>query len=222
MSNLRSGKYGKYYGSYIDESAPLTAEQMQTNAQYIYSFLSAEGWSLEAISGVLGNMEYESHINPGRWQSDSVNWTSGGYGLVQWTPTTRHISWCEERGLDPSAMDSNLTHLNWEINDGDDYYSTSTYPESFSEFSKSTKAPYYLACAFAWNYERSATVLWGTEAEQETLRQNRGGAAEKWYLYLSGQTPTPPTPTPGRKTKRRKFNFLLYGNYNRRITKWQH
>lgn len=210
MSTLRRGTYGKYYGSLINASAPLTEAQMQTNALYIYSSLFDKGWSLEAICGVLGNMENESHINPGRWQSESIGSDSAGYGLVQWTPSTRHISWCEERGMDPSTMDSNLTHLNWEIDDGDDYYSTTDYPESFSEFAKSTAAPYYLACAFAWNYERSATVLWGTEAEKEALRQTRGGDAEKWYTYLSGKEPTPPGG--GTNTKRRTgYNFVLFG-----------
>jgi hypothetical protein len=109
-------------------------------------------------------------------------------------------------------MDSNLDHLNWEINDGDDYYSTATYPESFEEFTKSKESPYYLACAFAWNYERSAVVLWGTEAEKEALRQTRGGDAEKWYTYLTGKEPTPPGSGGSTTTKRRKkYNFVLFG-----------
>lgn len=213
MSNLRSGMYGKYYGSYIDESAPLTQSQMETNATYIYSFLTAQGWTINAIAAVLGNMNAESTLNPGRWQSDSVNWTAGGYGLVQWTPTTRHISWCNERGLDPSAMDSNLTHLNWEILDGDDYYPTTAYPLSFQAFTKSTESPGYLAKAFLLNYERPY--------DQSVTAQNfRAGLAESWYTYISGQDPTPPTP-PTKTNKRRKFNFLLYGNFQRRLKRWQ-
>ena len=210
MINLRSGTYGEYYGSYIDESGSLTKAQLETNALYIYSSLTDKGWTLEAICGVLGNMENESLMNPGRWQSEAVGSSSAGYGLVQWTPATRHLSWCEDRGLDPSAMDSNLEHLNWEIDDGDDYYPTKNYPESFREFTQSTEAPYYLACAFAWNYERSAVVLWGSEEEQEALRQKRGGSAEKWYTYLTGKEPTPPG-SGATKRKRRKYNFVLFG-----------
>lgn len=218
MSNLRKGTYGNYYGSYFGESAPLSSEQLEVNALYIYSALIDAGWTVEAICGVLGNMENESHINPGRWQSEAIGDTSAGYGLVQWTPATRHISWCEERGLDPSAMDSNLNHLKWEVNDGDDYYSTDSYPLSYEEFTQSTEAPYYLACAFAWNYERSATVLWGTEAEKEELRQIRGGDAEKWYTFLTGQEPTPPDPGGGESgggstatKKRTGYKFVLFG-----------
>lgn len=222
MSNLRSGRYGAYYGSFFDESKSLTTAQMEVNALYIYSYLTAAGWTAEAISGILGNMENESALNPGRWQSDSIGNNSGGYGLVQWTAATRHIEWCRERGLDPSAMDSNLQHLVWEVNDGDDYYSTSGYPLSYPEFTKSTESPYYLACAFAWNYERSAVVLWGTEKEKEALRVQRGGDAEKWYKYLTGQEPTPPDPDypggggSGTITKKRTgYNFVLFGKRRR-------
>lgn len=209
MIQLRSGTFGRYYGSTSGSSASLTEAQMEVNAQYIYSYLMNEGWTEEAIAGTLGNMHHESALNPGRWQSDSVGNESGGFGLVQWTPATRHLSWCEERGMEPGAMDSNLAHLVWEIHEGDDYYPTEDYPESFEEFTKSRKAPFYLACAFAWNYERSATVLWGTEAEKEALRNKRGGSAENWYTYLLGREPTKPGGSP--KARKRKYNFLLFG-----------
>lgn len=214
MSNLRTGTYGKYYGSLIDESAPLTQSQMETNATYIYSFLTAKGWSINAIAAVLGNMNAESTLNPGRWQSDSVGWTSGGYGLVQWTPTTRHISWCEERGLDPSAMDSNLTHLNWEILDGDDYYPTTAFPLSFQEFTQSMESPGYLAKAFLLNYERPYD-------QSESAQSFRAGLAESWYTYISGQEPTPPTPDTPTTKKKRKYNFVLFGNKPWRKRQWQ-
>ena len=223
MSNLRTGAYGNYYGSLSGESSGLSNAEMEVNALYIYSYLYDKGWSPEAIAGVLGNMENESALNPGRWQSDDVGNTSGGFGLVQWTPATRHISWCDALGIEPGAMDSNLYHLNWEIHDGEDYYSTSGYPMSYEEFTKSTESPYYLACAFAWNYERSWVVLYGTEAEKEYLRQLRGGDAEKWYKFITGKEPIPPDPDfpggtgTGTKTKKKRFNFMLF-NKNRRNT----
>ena len=37
----------------------LSESQMQGNALEIYNFLSARGWTLEAIAGTLGNMERE-------------------------------------------------------------------------------------------------------------------------------------------------------------------
>ena len=194
---------------------------MKVNALYIYSSLTAKGWTPEAIAGLLGNMENESSINPGRWQGDDVGNTSMGYGLVQWTPSTKYTDWCEETGRDdPSEMDNAIIRIMYERAANLQYIPTSTYPETFMQFTQSTASPYYLACAFAWNYERSYTVLYGTEAEKEALRQLRGGDAEKWYTYLTGQTPTPPggggsDPGTGGSTttkrRKRKYNFVLFG-----------
>lgn len=193
MSNLRTGKYGQYYGSYYDGSKSLTTSQMRVNATYIFSYLKDKGWSTNAIAGLLGNMQHESAINPGRWQSNKVGAMSGGYGLVQWTPASKYINWCTSMGKsDPSEMDNNLDRLIYELENGKQYYKTSAYPLTFKQFVKSEESPYYLACAFAWNYERSHTVLYGSDSAKESLRQKRGGSANTWYEYLTGVTPTPP------------------------------
>ena len=207
MIELRTGQYGAYYGSPIDESQPLTREQMQENAAYIYSYLTAAGWTAEAVAGLLGNMEHESTINPGRWQSDDVDNMSGGYSLVQWTPASNYIEWCDG---DPSEMDSALARILYELDNGLQYYSTPSYPLTFREFAASTDPPYTLACAFAWNYERSHTVLYGTAAEKEALRQKRGGAANVWYEYLTGIKPIDPT------AKKKGLSLLLMWHATRR------
>ena len=196
MTDLREGTFGEYYGSIYTESSTLTQSQMETNAAYIYSALTDAGWTPEAIAGILANMQHESALNPGRWQSDNVGATSSGYSLVQWTPATKYLNWCASEGYsDPSEMDTALARILWELANGEQYGKTSAYPLTFAQFTQSTESPYYLACAFAWNYERSAVVIYGTEAEKEALRQRRGGAAETWYKYLTGVEPIPPTPT---------------------------
>ena len=219
MSNLRSGRYGDYYGSYWGESAPLNSAQMEVSAFYVYSALSDAGWTPEAISGLLGNLQHESSINPGRWESDAVG-SGPGYSLVQWTPYTNYTEWCEAEGRsDPSEMDNAIARILYELENGLQYYATEGYPLSFREFTQSTGSPYDLACAFAWNYERSWTVLYGTEAEKEALRQIRGGSAESWYTYLTGKEPTPPgSGGSTAKTKRRKkYNFVLFGKKSWRV-----
>ncbi len=179
---LRTGKYGSYYGNSKTSSQPLTQEQMNVNAVYIYKALSERGWTLNAIAGLLGNMQYESSINPGRWQSDSVGSTGSGYGLVQWTPATKYINTVSD---DYSTMDNNIDRIMYELEHNEQYYKTGSYPLTFKEFTQSTKDAYYLACAFAWNYERSKVVLEGSASEKESLRNARGGAAQGWYEYLS-------------------------------------
>ena len=216
MSELRQGNYGPYYGSRWGESSTLSWEEMQVNATYIYSYLVDHGWTPEAVAGLLGNLQNESAINPGRWEGDDVG-EGPGYGLVQWTPFSKYVDWCSARGYtDPSEMDNNLARILWELENGEQYYATDSYPLSFEAFSKSTESPYTLACAFAWNYERSWVVLYGSEAEKEALRKARGGDAETWYRYLTGVEPTPPSPGGGTITKHKMSLLLMYMATRRR------
>lgn len=216
MADLRFGDYGNYYGSPMGSSVALSESEMEANARYIYRYLTYKGWTDNAIAGLLGNLEHESSINPGRWEGNNVG-SGPGYGLVQWTPYTNHTAWCRDNGFsDYSTMDANLSHINYEYENGGQYYSTDSYPENFKEFSKSTKSPYYLACAFAWNYERSWVVLYGSEEEKEALRKKRGESANKWYTYLSGMSPPGPDNPSVEDKKRKGFNFVLF-NKNRRF-----
>ena len=209
---LRFGTYGSYYGNDYNSSNSLTMDQMKVNAKYIRSYLLDKGWTDNAIAGVLGNMQHESTINPGRWQGENIG-KGPAYGLVQWDPYTKYTEWAVLNGYsDPSVMDGNLARVIYDFTHAVQYYPTSNYPETRSEFTKSTKTPYYLACAFAFNYERSWVALYGTEEEKEALRQKRGNSATFWYEYLVGSTPI--TPTTNKKKK--GFNFLLF-NKRRRI-----
>lgn len=181
--------------TYVTGNRYLSQAEMETNARYIWNYLGSRGWSMNAVAGMLGNMQTESTINPGIWQSLNEGNTSGGIGLVQWTPATRHINWCNERGLDPTDMVSNLEHLIYEVHDGDDYYPTPTYRETFAEFMVSTKDPYYLGMAFLANYERPKV----------TNQPKRGTQAEAWYEFLSGL----PAPVDPSRTKRRGLPLIL-------------
>ena len=69
----------------------LTLAEMQINAELIQGWGLAAGWTPNAICAMLGNMQTESSINPGIWESLTAY--SGGYGLVQWTPYTKYSNW---------------------------------------------------------------------------------------------------------------------------------
>jgi surface antigen len=206
--SLRTGKYGSYYGTTKNSSQSLTEDQQRVNATYIAKALTAAGWSLNAIAGILGNMQSESALNPGRWEGEAVGSSSAGYGLIQWTGSTVHTNW--DKSGDYSTMDSNIEHIiaeaNGNISDPGWYKkkipNTSINSDiSYSEFKQCTNmSPYDLACVFAWNRERSAVVLWGAhsrskaaglsetqkEANRKALRDARGGQAQKWYTFLGG------------------------------------
>lgn len=61
---LRQGKYGQYWGNTYNSSNTMVQSQMEVNATYIWSYLYNEGWTKEAVAGMLGNMQSESAINP--------------------------------------------------------------------------------------------------------------------------------------------------------------
>lgn len=211
MANLRTGEHGNYYGSFFNESVVLSIGEMSINAKYIYTALKNKGWSNNAIYSLLGNMQAESSINPGRWQSDSVGNSSLGYGLVQWTPSTKYTNWCTEQGYsDPSEMDNNISRILYEVENNLQWISTDTYNFSFKEFSKSTKSVDELAKAFLLCYERPAD-------QSEAVQTYRSSLANNWRETLSGivipDDPDNPTIT---TKKKKKYNFLLMNSRKRR------
>ena len=189
---LRTGTYGQYYGSTYNSSASLNRDKQQLNALYIWLALQADGWTLNAVSGMLGNMQSESAINPGRWQSDRVGNMSGGYGLTQWTPATKYIDWIGVSN-DPSKMDNNLSRIKWECANNKQWRKSKQYPISFREFKVSNESVDYLAGAFLYNYERPAKYNLDPRVRN----------ARYWYEYLSGFLPT-------EENHRKKFKWVLY------------
>ena len=177
----------------------LTQAEMEVNARFVADYLHVRGWSLNAIAGLLGNMQTESSINPGIWQSLKEGNTSGGYGLVQWTPATKYLSWCEANGLEPSAMESALDRIEYELANGLQWIKTKSYPLTFAQFKTSTEDPYYLGQAFMKNYERPAN--------QATTK--RGTQAEKWYTFLTGTSWEGASGTGGKKKSTKGLSLLM-------------
>jgi hypothetical protein len=156
-------------------------DEMKVNAQYMYDFLTAMNWTREAIAGILGNMQSESHINPNIWQGLDEGNLNGGYGIVQWTPATKYLNWCSANSLTPELMESNLSRILYEVENniqwGNDSFGNPP-PYSFAEFTHSTEDPYTLGMYFVRYYERPASI--------STLR---GKQAEEWFVFLGGIKP---------------------------------
>lgn len=161
----------------ISNNRPLTRSEMLVNANHIVGVLTGKGWSKNAVAGMLGNMETESTINPGRWQSGIVH-PAQGYGLVQWTPSTNYTSWAEARGDDIGDINSQLDRIEYEVNNGLQWISSNAYPMSFREFKTSTQSPEVLAQAFLINYERP-------ENQNQPARSTQ---ARYWYNTTTGET----------------------------------
>jgi hypothetical protein len=82
----------------------LSSEQQIANAEYIFDYLTAHGWSKEAICALLGNIQLESWLNPGAWEVGGT-----GYGLVQWTPAAKFLNWA---GIENAAAADELARNN--------------------------------------------------------------------------------------------------------------
>jgi hypothetical protein len=154
----------------------LTLPQMTENAQYILDYLIDRGWTRNAICGMLGNMQTESTINPGIWESLNAGNMSGGYGLVQWTPASKYTDWADSNSLTWGAIDSNLLRIIYEVDENIQWIHPTM---SFYEFTQSTDTPYNLAMLFIEHYERPANPnqpIRGTQAEywNETLEDGPG------------------------------------------------
>jgi hypothetical protein len=157
----------------------LSMEEMKVNALYILDYLTAKGWSKNAICGMLGNMQTESTINPAIWESLDEGNLNGGFGLVQWTPATKYIDWCTPLSLIPEEMNSNLERILFEVDNGYQWGNDSDGnppPFSFQEFTTSTLSPDTLAMYFLWYYERPAI-------KDQPIR---GEQAIYWYQTLVG------------------------------------
>lgn len=173
----------------INEYGEIGNNGMENNATIIKDYFLSFGWSYNAIAAILGNMQPESGINPGRWENDDVGNIGGGFGLVQWTPATKLFNWIDEqfsKGLldndDYKNGDNQLARIIYELNNGLQFSPTKQFKETFREWGTSTKNPGYLCAAFMINYERPLDQSWGAQIK-------RAKNARRWYTFLTGTDP---------------------------------
>lgn len=127
------------------------AEQVG-NARYILAFFMNLGWGRNPVIAMIANMQEEATLNPGLWERGG----GSGFGLVQWTPSTKYTDWADANGYGWGDIDGQCMRIKWEMENGEQWIATSAYPMSFAEFAVSTDSPYDLALAFLANYERPA------------------------------------------------------------------
>lgn len=192
--------------SWIYGNRYLSLSEMQNNAKIIYRNLSSRGWSVNAIAATLGNMQQESTINPGIWQSLNSGNTSGGYGLVQWTPSTNYTNWANEHGYSITNGDYQLKWVDEVTVSVGQWIPTSSYNFSFNTYKTSTESVEYLTTAFLKNFERA-----GSEKLAERLEY-----ANYWYNFIKnlptgGVEPEQPEVDNTKWVKRTSgFKFVLF------------
>lgn len=180
------------------KNAYLTLEEMTGNAQIILDTMTTFGWSKSAICGMLGNMQSESTINPGIYESLDSSSTTNGFGIVQWTPNTKYINdWAIPRGYTSYDQYGRIApqcdRIKYELDNGLQWIPTSMYPMSFQEFVTSTESPEHLAQVFIRNYERPADPdqpIRSTQAKYwyDNLEGGGGGVTTVGFIQHIGRT----------------------------------
>lgn len=159
----------------------LTEEETINNAEIVYSFFCGQhNWSLNAVSGMLGNMEHESGVNPGIWQNlepFNPDPSLTGYGLIQWTPYTVYAEWAGIGWQNNGSKQ--CERILWEVlHEGVAWIQTTRFPVSFVQYTHLTQeSPSICAEIFYFNRERGPSENFNTQPE----------LAEKWYTYLNGR-----------------------------------
>ena len=152
-------------------------EPSYENAKEIYDFFKAKGWTVNAICGMLGNMHWESDgIQP------DINEMGGsGYGLVQWTPGTILKNWADENGLDYRTINTQCQRIQWEFDNGQQYYKKKCSYTNFRAFSKSKDSAEKLAECFMTEYERPVMATAHLEERKKY--------ANYWYTHFANNSP---------------------------------
>lgn len=169
------GSLNKDDSLWISSNNYLTVSQMENNAQLVWNFFKGYGWTKNAVAALLGNMQGESNINPGLWESRDEGNMNCGYGLVQWTPANKVIDWLEGNGYAINSGFGQCARIIYELENHIQYYATNAFNFSFYDFAHSTQTPEYLAKAFIYNYERPYNY---NQPQRETYARN-------WYNYIS-------------------------------------
>jgi hypothetical protein len=173
---LRCGK------SAVVEDRYLTTDEKKHNAKIIYNYLAYKGWSKNAICGAIANMEAESSLSPGRWETeDSDNDGDKAYGLLQWDPPTKWINYAQSHNYKQNNIYRQLDYLIYSTRYGGGEWLVSGVPTVYQlyayEYTYSTRSVYDLAIAFLLCYERPTHV-------GSSVMNYRGGLAETWKEYF--------------------------------------
>ena len=132
--------------------------EMINNAQCIYGFFKAEGWTDNSICALIGNCGYESGCNPNAWQGYVPTYAyDQGFGIVQWTPWSIITNWLGEHGYTVQQYgNAECRKIQEELETNDQWYDVG-YGMSFREFTQSNEDIGYLTEVFMRNYLRPAS-----------------------------------------------------------------
>nr|DAP77565.1 MAG TPA: Morphogenesis protein 1 wall, phi29, hydrolase, infection [Caudoviricetes sp.] len=207
--------------AWISRNSALNQSEMENNANIIINYYRSVGIDDRTIACILGNMQAESSINPGRYEGG----VGPGYGLVQWTPQSSLINHCSTLGLSPyTSGDVQLQVIVEEITGSSsvrEWYTSSAFISNYYNSGATSdmigiSGSDFLHNTMGWSADKLA-VLFMAGYERPSYDPNvnhyqiRQTFALNWLQYMGGVVP--PTPTPG--NEKNKFNFVLFNKRRR-------
>lgn len=192
--------FGDYYSS--------LSEPQKNQCTVLADYFSAKGWTLNAICGMLGNIQHECTLNCNLYSkyytsaynaeqngySALISWINTqrendvdlAYGLTQWHYPDKYITWAYNNGLDWRLWTSQVARIDYEVEHNEQWSadrisssSVAGHAYTFKEFTQLTEDPAMLAWWFNRAYEKSASSYTGSTERQEN--------ATRIYYYLKSQ-----------------------------------
>ena len=172
-------------------------EKQTQNADEIYN-LCIGSMTLEALCGILGNMQAESYLNPGQGELYRGMSPQYGLGLIQWTPSGHQGSNpLQDYATSVGGLwyDGNIQIQKILTGEPGAWIPKQQWPYTWAEYCQLTD--YALA-----------TRAYFEERERGTWGENRVSYAYHWFDHFNGSPPPGPTPPgPGPDPG----SILLYG-----------
>lgn len=171
MASVDPEQYGAFWcelGVYfrttdvrVYEPEPVQIENMRLINEYFHG----EGWTGNAIAGMLGNIMVESSVNPWLFQHRYLTWDDpndillddGGMGLTQWTPCRKFYTWATvQNNYDPKDGYIQCDRIIYEWQNNLQWSLNNYGHHTWDDFVYSDESPELLARVFCWAYERPA------------------------------------------------------------------
>lgn len=187
---------------WISRAGGLNQQEMENNADIVISTYQDMGFDNATIAAILGNMQNESSVNPGREEEGG----GGGYGLVQWTPKSVLQEHCAALGLSPyTSGDVQLKVIPQEIRNVSgvaEWYTTEAFIQPYYNSGATSDmigitGNQFLSNSMGWTADKLAVLFMvGYERPSYDPSTNhyekRMADALTWYDYIGvGCTFTP-------------------------------
>ena len=166
-----------------DGTLRLNSANIRNNGILAYLYFRNAGWKIRPICAVLGNMEWESTINPATYQgyvpTGNDNDPNTGYGLVQWTPPSKIKNWLAANNYDAKDGDAQCKWIDEETVSEGQWIDRGSYYETFSAFkSDVSHNTEWLTRCFERCFE-------GSQLTDYALQQ-RINNANAWETFIRG------------------------------------